>query len=65
MIENAEGDFVFQHDKKIGSTVIQKHTNESEVYQWFYRNKEKVDGIQKTASSDRRSRSRRRLSCET
>lgn len=43
------GDFTFKKEESIGTTVSRRHLNESEVYQWFYRNKEKADEIRKTA----------------
>jgi len=42
MVQSCEGDFSFQKDEKIGTTVYQKHMNESEVYHWFYHNQEET-----------------------
>ena len=43
LANSVEGDFVFDDEESLGTTVSRKHNNESTVYEWFYRNKYKAD----------------------
>jgi len=38
-----EGDFNFERESKLGTTVFSKHVNEATVYEWFQKKKEKSD----------------------
>jgi hypothetical protein len=40
-----QGDFTFDSEDTLGTTVSRNHLNGSAVYDWFYRNKEKIDEI--------------------
>lgn len=47
--QTREGDFTFKTEETIGTTVTRRHLNESSVYGWFYRSKERADEIREAS----------------